>query len=63
MAESGLIRINRQPTDKPHAKVRPGDVLTLSLYGGVRVVRVLALSERRGSAAAAAALYEEVGAG
>jgi ribosome-associated heat shock protein Hsp15 len=60
LAETGLVRINRQPTDKPHAKVRVGDILTLPLRGGVRVVRVLALAERRGSAAAAAALYEDI---
>jgi ribosome-associated heat shock protein Hsp15 len=62
MVETGLIRINRQPTDKPHAKVRAGDVLTLPLHGGVRVIRVVALSERRGNAAAARALYDELGA-
>ncbi len=61
MARSGLVRINRMPTDKPHARVRPGDVLTLPLRGGVRVVRVLALSERRGSAEMARGLYEELG--
>ena len=57
MAESGLLRINRQPTDKPHAKVRVGDVLTLPLYSGVRVIEVLALTERRGPAPEAQALY------
>ena len=57
MAESGLLRINRQPTDKPHAKVRVGDVLTLPLYAGVRVIEVLALTERRGPAIEAQALY------
>jgi ribosome-associated heat shock protein Hsp15 len=45
MAESGRVRINRQPTDKPHARVRVGDVLTLPLHAGVRVVEVLGLSE------------------
>jgi ribosome-associated heat shock protein Hsp15 len=63
MAGSGLVRINRQATDKPHAKVRPGDVLTLPLPRGVRVIRVLAISERRGSAAAAQGLYEELAEG
>ena len=60
MVRSGLVRINRQPTDKPHARVRPGDVLTLPLRGGVRVVRVLALSARRGSASEARELYEDL---
>ena len=57
MAESGLVRINRQPTDKPHAKIRVGDVLTLPLYAGVRVVQVLGLSERLGPASYARTLY------
>ena len=60
MIETGLVRINRQPTDKPHAKVRPGDVLTLPLRAGVRVIRVVALTERRGGADAARALYEDI---
>jgi ribosome-associated heat shock protein Hsp15 len=60
VAEGG-IRINRQPTDKPHAKLRPGDVLTLPLPGGVRVIRVLALAARRGPAPEARLLYVEIG--
>jgi ribosome-associated heat shock protein Hsp15 len=61
LAASGLVRINRQPTDKPHAKVRPGDILTVPAAGGtVRVIRVLVLAARRGSPADARALYEEV---
>jgi ribosome-associated heat shock protein Hsp15 len=60
IARSGLVRINRQPTDKPHAKVRPGDVLTLPWREGVRVVRVVAVGDRRGPAEVARTLYEEV---
>ena len=61
LIEGGLVRINRQPTDKAHARLRPGDVLTLPLPRvGVRVVRVLALATRRGPAAEARTLYEEV---
>ena len=56
----GAVRINRQPTDKPHARLRCGDVLTLRTGGGVRVVRVLALATRRGPPAEARTLYEEV---
>jgi ribosome-associated heat shock protein Hsp15 len=61
IAASGLVRINRQPTDKPHARVRPGDVLTLP-WGktGVRVIRVVALCTRRGSSGEARTLYEEL---
>jgi ribosome-associated heat shock protein Hsp15 len=57
----GKIRINRQPTDKPHARLRPGDVLTLPLAGCVRVIRVRALAARRGPAPEARRLYEEIG--
>ncbi len=64
----GVVRINRQPTDKPHARLRPGDVLTFPVGDPgsgprsckVRVVRVLALAARRGPASEARALYEEV---
>ena len=56
----GRVRINRQPTDKPHARLRVGDVLTLPLRGQVHVVRVLALAVRRGPASAARSLYQEV---
>ncbi len=58
--ERGSIRINRQPTDKPHARLRPGDVLTFPAGDRIRVVRVLALATRRGPAPEARALYEDV---
>ena len=67
-AASGLVRINRQPTDKPHARLRVGDVLTIpardgardGAQGSVRVLRVAALATRRGPAAEARLLYEEI---
>lgn len=64
LVERGSFRVNRQPTDKPHARVRVGDVLTFALgHGGaVRVWRVLALAEHRGPAAAARLLYEDLSA-
>ena len=61
LVEQGGVRINRMPTDKPHAKLRPGDVLTLALPGGVKVVEVLDLPEKRGSAPVAQAFYREIG--
>ena len=60
LVAEGQIRINRQPTDKPHARLRLGDVLTMPLHGHVRVVRVLALARRRGPAAEAKLLYDEI---
>jgi ribosome-associated heat shock protein Hsp15 len=56
----GHVRLNRQPTDKPHARLRVGDVLTLPVGGEIRVVRVLALAARRGPPAEARVLYEEL---
>jgi ribosome-associated heat shock protein Hsp15 len=56
----GSIRINRQATEKPHARLRIGDVLTLPVHGTVRVVRVAALAARRGPAVEARMLYEDL---
>lgn len=59
----GLVRLNRQPTDKPHSRLRVGDVLTLPVpdgrNGDIRVIRVLALAARRGPADEARGLYAE----
>lgn len=57
--EDGL-RINRIKTGKAHHPVRPGDVLTLALGAQVRVLRVLSLGTRRGPAAEARGLYEDL---
>jgi ribosome-associated heat shock protein Hsp15 len=56
----GSIRINRQPTEKAHARLRIGDILTVPVHGSVRVVRVVSLALRRGPAAEARMLYEEI---
>lgn len=61
LIEGGMVRINRQATEKAHARLRPGDVLTLPLRGQVRVVEVLALATRRGPASEAQGLYRELG--
>ncbi len=37
LVAQGSIRINRQPTGKPHARLRVGDVLTIPVHGLVRV--------------------------
>jgi ribosome-associated heat shock protein Hsp15 len=56
----GSIRINRQPTAKPHAKLRIGDVLTIPIHGSVRVWRIAGLAARRGPASEARLLYVDV---
>ncbi|WP_298214198.1 RNA-binding S4 domain-containing protein [Acidocella sp.] len=60
LVAQGGVRINRQPTDKLHARLRPGDVLTLALPQGVKVVEVLLLPERRSSAPLAQSCYREI---
>ena len=60
LVTQGSIRINRQATDKAHARLRLGDVLTVPVRGQVRVIRVVGLAARRGSPAEAMTLYEEV---
>ena len=62
LVAQGSIRINRQPTSKPHAKLRVGDVLTIPLFGSVRVFRVASLAVRRGPASEAALLYTDLSA-
>ena len=47
---------------KTHQLVRPGDVLTVTEPARVRVLKVLALGDRRGPATEARVLYEELAA-
>jgi ribosome-associated heat shock protein Hsp15 len=56
----GHVRLNRLRVSKPGHVVKEGDVLTLSLPGQVRVVKVLAAAERRGPSAEAKLLYEDL---
>jgi ribosome-associated heat shock protein Hsp15 len=58
--EKARCRVNGRVTEKPHANVAPGMVLTFALGSKVWVVRIVALGERRGPAAEARTLYEEI---
>jgi len=58
VTEAGKVRLNGAKVRKPGHVIRPGDVLTLALGGTVRVVKVVALAERRGGAPQARTLYE-----
>ena len=60
LVAAGGVRINRQPVEKAHARVRVGDVLTLAVPRGVLVVEVLGLALRREGAAQAQQLYREI---
>jgi ribosome-associated heat shock protein Hsp15 len=56
----GRVRVNSERAVKPARDVRPGDVLTFPQGGRIRVVRVMAVGERRGPASEAQGLYEDL---
>ena len=56
----GRVRAAGRVVAKPHHALKPGDVLTFPQGHHIRVVRVVALAEKRGPAAAARALYEDL---
>ncbi|WP_116131451.1 RNA-binding S4 domain-containing protein [Tropicimonas sp. IMCC34043] len=56
----GKVRVNAVRITKPARTVGPGDVLTFVMGDDIRVVRVLALGARRGPAAEARLLYEDL---
>ncbi|PPD28387.1 MAG: RNA-binding protein [Hyphomicrobium sp.] len=60
LVSEGRVRVNRERTDKPSQTVRPGDVVTATVNRTVRILRVVGFVERRGPAAEAAAIYEEL---
>ena len=61
LAASGLVRRNGTRIEAASRAVKVGDVLTIALDGGVRLLKVLRLAERRGDAQAARLLYEDLG--
>jgi len=61
LAASGHVRLNSQRVDAASRTVRAGDVVTVALDRTVRVLKVAGFAERRGSADAAAVLYEDLG--
>lgn len=54
------VRIDGTIQTKPSAYVLPGMVLTFSTARAIRVIKILALSTRRGPATEAQALYEDL---
>ena len=61
MIEAGHVRIDGKRVEKPSEEVRVGSIVALPLRDRVRVLRVLALPNRRGPASEARACYEELG--
>jgi ribosome-associated heat shock protein Hsp15 len=60
LAASGHVRLNGSRVDAPSRPVKAGDVVTIALDRGVRVLKVAGHAERRGSAEDARALYEDL---
>jgi ribosome-associated heat shock protein Hsp15 len=60
LANGGQVRLNGDRIDAASRAVKAGDVVTVALDRGVRVMRVAGFAERRGSAEAARVLYEEI---
>lgn len=57
---AGHLRVNGQKVAKPAQAIGTGDVLTFPQGRQIRVVRLLGLSDRRGPAPEAQALYEDL---
>ena len=57
--DGGKVDVNDQAV-KPSRLVRPGDLLRVTLPRAKRIVRVTSLSDRRGSGAQAALLYDDL---
>ena len=59
LADGGLVRINGARVDAASRPVRVGDVVTIAVHR-VRILRVTAFAERRGTASEAAMLFEDM---
>src|SRR6058998_2211906 len=60
LAVSGHVRINRDRASSASQAVKIGDVLTIALPGGVRVLKIVTPGDRRGPAPEARLLYEDL---
>ena len=63
LVESGHVRINGTREKSPGHAVKLGDVVTVALDSRVRVLKVIGFAERRGDAASARLLCEDLQAG
>ncbi len=60
LAVSGRVRVNSVKNQSASRGLKLGDVLTVALDSGVKVLRVVLLGERRGPAPEARLLYEDL---
>ncbi len=60
LVAAGYVRVNGKRTESSAYAVHRDDVLTVALPRAVRILRVIDFAHRRGGAALAATLYEEI---
>lgn len=60
MISSGKFRIDGMVVNKPHRTTQIGHVYTFAQGAQIRVIKVLALAQRRGPAPEAALLYQDM---
>lgn len=57
LVEQGHIRLDGRRIERSHIKVCLGNVLVLPLPGGIKVIEILAIPDRRGPASEAQSCY------
>ena len=60
LIESGAVRVNGQRVVETDQRVGPDDGLTIQIHSRLRVLKITAIADRRGSATIAATLYEDI---
>jgi ribosome-associated heat shock protein Hsp15 len=60
LVEAGHVRVNGVREKAPGHGVKSGDVLTIGLDRGVRILKVIGFAERRGDPSAARLLYVDL---
>lgn len=63
LVADGHVRVNGTPVSRPGRDITPGDVLTFPQGNRIRVVRILALGQRRGPATEAQDLFSDLDGG
>jgi ribosome-associated heat shock protein Hsp15 len=63
LVSQGHVRVNGTPASRPGRDIAAGDVLTFPHGDRIRVVRILALGQRRGPATEARDLYSDLDSG
>lgn len=60
LVSSGKVRVNSTKVSKASHNVQAGDVLTFTYHTRVKVIKIVAIGNRRGPAPEAQALYEDM---